>query len=84
LKDANYSLKSEIERFIKLDSKSKNGIVEVTEDHFMPSVYYKGRLMIEYLMDVKGMTYDEILKDTRSEDELFQEMLHSTLKIEQR
>ncbi len=50
----------------------------------MPSVYYKGRLMIGYLMDVKGMTYTEILKDTRSEDELLQEMIRPTLNVEPR
>ncbi|HPH45996.1 MAG TPA: hypothetical protein PLJ60_02750 [Chryseolinea sp.] len=82
LKGKDYSLSNEIKRFIELESKSKNGMVEVSEEHFMPSVYYKGRLMIEYLMDVKGMTYDEILKDTRPEDELYQEMIRSTLNLE--
>lgn len=80
LKDKDYSLVNEIKRFIELDSESKNGIVEVSEEHFMPSIYYKGRLMVEYLMDVKGMTYDEILRDTQTEDQVFQEMIQSTLK----
>jgi len=79
LKDKNYSLTNEIKRFIELESKSEDGIVEVSEEHFMPAVYYKGRLMIEYLMDIKGMTYTEILKDKRTEDQVFQEMLDSTL-----
>jgi uncharacterized protein YutE (UPF0331/DUF86 family) len=75
-------LANEIKRFIELESKSKDGIVEVSEEHFMPAVYYKGRLMIEYLMDIKGMTYNEILKDNRTEDHIFQEMLDSTLNLE--
>ncbi len=31
--------------------------------------------MVEYLMDVKGMTYDEILKDDTSEETVYQEVL---------
>jgi len=77
-----YSLKNEIERFIELESNSKDGFVEVSEQHFVPSIYYKGRLMIEYLMDTQGMTYDQILKDKRTEDEVFQEMLESTLNLQ--
>jgi len=81
LKAENYSLKNEINRFIELESKSTNGIVEVSEEHFMPSVYYKGRLMIEYLIDIKGMSYTEILRDDRTEDQVFQEMKDSTLNL---
>jgi hypothetical protein len=84
LKAKDYSLTNEVKRFIELNSKSKDGIVEVSEEHFMPSVYYKGRLMVEYLMDVKRMTYAEILRDTRTEDEVFQEMVHSTLNLKPR
>ncbi len=29
----------------------------------------------EYLMNIKGMTYDAILKDQRTEDEVFDEMV---------
>lgn len=82
LKDPDYSLTNEIERFIELESKSKDGFVEVSNEHFVPSIYYKGRLMVEYLMDVKGMTYNEILKDQRTEDQIFQEMLDSTLNFQ--
>lgn len=71
-----YDLIAEIERFLALEQMSPNGFHEVVEGHFMPAYYLKGRLMIEYLMDVRSMTYDSILKDTRSEDEIFNEMLH--------
>jgi hypothetical protein len=81
LKDKNYSLSNEIKRFIELESKSIDGFVEVSEEHFVPSIYYKGRLMVEYLMDIKGMTYAEILKDDRTEDQVFQEMKDSTLNL---
>lgn len=38
-------------------------------------VYLKGRVMIEYLMNIRGMTYDQILQDTRSEEEIYQELM---------
>ena len=41
----------------------------------MPSVYHKGRLMVEYLMDVKGMSYDAILSSGETEEEVFDEMI---------
>jgi hypothetical protein len=41
----------------------------------MPDYYYKGRLMMEYLMDIKHLTYDQILKDTVSENTIFKEMI---------
>ncbi len=81
LKDKDYSLSDEIKRFIGLENNSSDGFVEVSEEHFVPSIYYKGRLMVEYLMDFKGMTYDEILKDDRTEDQVFQEMKNSTFNI---
>lgn len=31
--------------------------------------------MVEYLMNIKGMTYDAILKDQRTEEEVFNEMV---------
>src|SRR6188768_668231 len=40
----------------------------------VPNYYYKGRLMIEYLMDIKHMSYDQILKDPVSETAIFKEM----------
>lgn len=70
-----YSLRSEVQRYEKLVAASDDMDVEVTEGHFVPFYYYKGRVMIEYLIDVKGMTYDEILKDNTSEEAIYQEVL---------
>ena len=75
LNSYDYSLRSEIQRYEELVEASSDMDVEVTEGHFMPFYYYKGRVMIEYLMDVKGMTYDEILKDNISEESVYQEVL---------
>jgi hypothetical protein len=75
LKDKDYNLRSEIKRYLRLEKDSKGGLLEVTKGHFMPGYYYRGRLMVEYLMDVKGLTYDEILTDTQTEENVFKEML---------
>ena len=60
---------------VQLVKESKDGLLEVTDGHHMPAYYYKGRLMVEYLKDEKGWTYDEILADTRTEDSIFKEIL---------
>ena len=71
-----YSLTSEIDRYVNLESKatdiwilSKEGGCEV------PNYFYKGRLMIEYLMGIKHLSYDKILNDTVSENTVYQEMI---------
>jgi hypothetical protein len=38
-------------------------------------VYLKGRVMIEYLMNIRGMTYDQILQDNRNEEAVYQELI---------
>lgn len=76
-----YDFIREIDRYVKLNSETQDIWLEVTENHFMPFYYYKGRLMVEYLIEIKGMTYDEILKDARSEEEIFDELIQwSNLK----
>jgi hypothetical protein len=75
LKHPEYNFIHEIERYLKLQSEASDIYLEVKENVFLPFYYYKGRLMVEYLMDVKGLTYDQILQDTRSEDEIFNELL---------
>lgn len=75
LKHEDYDLKFEIDNYLQLEKESKDGWVEVVENHHMPFYYYKGRLMVEYLIKMKGMTYDEILDDNRSEEQIFTEMI---------
>lgn len=76
LKSDDYSLGFELDRYAALTENSNDGFIEVVKGHFMPTDYYKGRLMVEYLIDIKGMTYDDILKDKRTETEVFNELLH--------
>lgn len=71
-----YSLANEIDRYVNLESKSTDGWVSVEKGGCeAPDYYYKGRLMIAYLMDIKHLSYDQILKDTLSENTIYQEMI---------
>jgi len=71
-----YSLTSDIDRYVTLKNKttdiwisSENGGCEV------PDYYYKGKLMMEYLIDIKHLSYDQILKDTTSENIIYRQMV---------
>jgi hypothetical protein len=72
----NYSLISVINRYQNLKNKatdiwisSEDGGCEV------PDYYYKGKLMMEYLIDIRHLSYDQILKDTASENTIYREMI---------
>jgi hypothetical protein len=71
-----YSLNREIDKYVELDRKTP-GIWIVMEEGACeaPKYYYKGRLMIEYLMDIKHFSYDKILNDTVSADNVYAEMM---------
>lgn len=74
LSKADYSLAKDVFRFENQIQNSTNGIVNISENYFAPAVYYKGRLMIEYLIRIKRHSYDQILKDKRSEEEIYSEL----------
>ena len=76
LSSEDYSLANEIERYINLENKATTKWVLPEEGGCeVPNYYYKGRLMIEYLMDIKHMSYDQILKDSVSESTIFNEII---------
>lgn len=77
LKSENYHLKKGIEEFLKRTSNGNENlqIIQISENESTPYMYYKGRLMIEYLMDIKKMNYDEILRDTSREEVVYLEMM---------
>lgn len=86
LSSKDYSLASEIERYVNLENKATDIWILAEEGGCeVPNFYYKGRLMMEYLMDIKHLSYDQILKDSVSESTIFKEMIKwkdSTKKIE--
>jgi hypothetical protein len=85
LSSKDYSLANEIERYINLKNKATDTWIPVEEGGCeFPDYYYKGRLMIEYLMGIKHMSYDQILKDSVSESAILKEMIKwkdSTKKV---
>lgn len=71
-----YSLTGDIDRYINLESKATDiWILSEEGGCEVPNYYYKGRLMMEYLIDIKHLSYDQILKDTVSENTVCQEMM---------
>ncbi len=72
-----YNLTSEIDRYINLENKATDiWISAIDEDGCeVPNYYYKGMLMIEYLIDIKHLSYDKILNNTVSENTIYQEMI---------
>ena len=70
------NFKKEIKRFFELKPKQTDIWILIEEGGCeVPEFYYKGRLMTEYLINVRGLTYDHILKDHRSEEKIYDEMI---------
>jgi len=71
-----YSLTSDIDRYIKLKAGATDIWVSSEEGGCdFPDYYYKGKLIMEYLMDTRHLSYDQILRDTVSENTIYQEMI---------
>jgi hypothetical protein len=76
LSGKDYSLTSDIDRYVILERKATDIWIPAEEGGCeVPNYYYKGRLMTEYLMDIKHLTYDKILNDTISENYVYQDMI---------
>jgi len=71
-----YSLTNDIDKYVTLE-RTANSIWILPEEGGceMPDYYYKGRLMITFLMGIRHWSYDQILKDTASENTIYQEMI---------
>lgn len=69
-----YSLFKTVDRLQEL---VENGAVwvEMEIGHSDPIIYLKGRVLIEYLMDVKGLTYDQVLDEKIREENVYHELL---------
>lgn len=68
-------LANEIDRYEYMCSKAKDGWLAVGDGKCdVPEIYYKSGLMMKYLIDIKNISYDEILTDTISETIIYNEM----------
>jgi hypothetical protein len=71
-----YNFTSDINRYVNLKSKATEIWISSEEGGCeVPDYYYRGKLMMEYLMNIKHLSYDQILKDTLSESTVYQEMI---------
>lgn len=76
LSNKDYSLTSDIDRYVNLKSKATDIWISSEEGGCeAPDYYYRGKLMMEYLIDIKHLSYDQILKDTTSENNVYREMI---------
>jgi hypothetical protein len=79
-----YNLRSDINRYIDLESKATDiWILSAPGGCEVPDFYYRGKLMMEYLIDIRHLSYDQILKDTTRENTVYQEMIEWNDSIEQ-
>lgn len=74
LSNKNYSLKEDIDKYAKL-KKATNNIWIKEGDCEVPDYYYRGKLLIKYLIDIKHLSYNQILKDATSENTVYEEMV---------
>lgn len=67
-------LSKNIERLIASDKTSWE--ITFTDSTMAPREYYDNWTLVQYCMDIKKMTYKQILADTASEQTVRQEMMH--------
>ena len=66
-------LSKNIERFITTDK--NNWAIKFADSTIAPREYYDYWTLIQYCVDIKKMTYNQILADTKSEQTVRQEMI---------
>lgn len=70
-----YSLKDEVKKLQAFENTSNNGWYETEKGQFDPVVYFRGRLMMEYLTDIKGLNYDQILNKKITAGNVYDNMI---------
>lgn len=69
------SLRMDLAFFLSQQNKTVNGLIRLDSLHTTPLIYFKGKLMVEYLMEVKGQTYAEILENDLSEEKVWNNLI---------
>lgn len=77
LENKEYDLRVGISDFLNRTASDEdiNQVIQISENESTPYIYYKGRLMVEYLMDIKKMSYDQVLDNSVQEDSVYSEMM---------
>lgn len=73
IRSEDYDLRDSIDKLIEFE-KTGEYWFETSPGQIEPFVYYKGRIMIEYLIDIKGLTYNEILSESIEAEKVIEEM----------
>jgi hypothetical protein len=74
LSSKDYSLEKDIDTYVR-GKNAKNGRWIKESGCEVPDYYYKGKLLLQYLMDIEHLSYDQILRDTASENTVYEEMI---------
>jgi len=69
------NLKSNISHWLEVEKTDNNGWIYFEDSMGVVISYYKAWLLVQYCMDVKKLTFDEILKDNKSENGVTDEMM---------
>jgi len=76
LSSKDYYLPKEIDKYVTLDRQtSGNWILAGEGGCEVPKYYLKGRLMIEYLIGIRHLSYDQILKNEVPETTVYEDMI---------
>ena len=71
------SLRQNIRRLEKAEvSDAKGWAVEFDDGTIAPRTYYRYWLMVQYCLEVKKMTYGDLLQDETDENEIWEEMMN--------
>lgn len=77
LQNGSYDLRADIQLFLSLTQENPDPrqILQTGPKASTPYIYYKGKLMTTYLIEMKGWSYDQILDPSVQEKAVFEEMM---------
>lgn len=64
-----------IDRLILTEHKDNNGWIQFADSTGVVIPYYKNWLLVQYCMNIKKMTYDQIIEDSEQEETVRQQMM---------
>lgn len=69
-------LREEVAFYLQHRPSHELDLLRLDDEHLTPNIYFKGKLMVEFLIEIKGLTYAEILDDERTEQEVWKDMMN--------
>lgn len=68
-------LKEEIYFYLQHRPEDPLALIRLDEKHLTPNTYFKSKLMVEYLIEIKGQSYSDILRSNQTEEVVWQDLL---------